>query len=81
MLDPPPKKKKLKKIVTRGEKIKVLECPEMARFVIKKIGSRRVCRRAGGSYPILTPPGASADASGDTASEQLFQKCSDWAKI
>ena len=34
-----------------------------------------------GGFPILTPPGASADASGDTASEQLFQKCSDWAKI
>jgi hypothetical protein len=53
----------------------------MARFAIKKIGSRRVCRRAGGSYPILILPSASARVRLQTRLDQLFQKCSDWAQI
>ena len=36
-----------------GQKIKVLECPEMARFAITIFGSRRVGRRTGGSYPAV----------------------------
>jgi hypothetical protein len=38
------------------KKIKVLECPEMARFAIKKIGSRRVFSIGRGNYLLLIPP-------------------------